>query len=95
MLFYLRWTFATLDIAFNAFINQNLSEFVFPSPHVELSESTQSVSQGLIIVIEVEVKFGQENGHDWSIGERLIFIECLSKSKDGYMRLISLAMSIQ
>ena len=95
MFLYLALTSATLNIPFDALIDQNLSKLVFSILDIELPSCSESVSKCFIVVIEVEVKFSKQKGYYGFIGERVVFVEILTEWEIKYIKLISLAMSIQ
>lgn len=79
MFFILGLALTALDVSFNAFVYQNLSEFIFDSLHVKLATSPQSVLKSLIVVIEVKVELSEEQGNQTSVGESVIFIESFTR----------------
>jgi hypothetical protein len=70
---------AALDILLDAFVDQNFSELISGCFYVELVLRAKCVLEGLVIVVEVEVEFGEQVGDERSVGKALIVIECLSE----------------
>lgn len=75
MFFHLGLPLTAFDVAFNALVDQYFCELVLASPNVELPGGLESVPQSFVVVVEVEVEFGEENGNYGSVGEGLIFVE--------------------
>ena len=93
--FVLFFSSAAFDVSLDALVHQNLCELVFGRFDIELSCSFEGVVQSLVVVVEVEVEFGQQEGDEGFVGEGGVLVEFLAGWGDGYMRLMSLAMSIQ
>lgn len=95
MFFGFSFTAAAFDIAFNALVDQNLSEFVLGVFDVELSSGSEGILECLIIVVEVEIEFGKEEGDKGPVVEGAVLVDVFTGLGDSYMRLMSFAMSIQ
>lgn len=86
---------AAVDVSLDALVDEDLCELIFGRFDIELSGGFEGEVKGLVIVIEVEVEFGQQEGDKGFVGEGGVLVEFLAGWGDEYMRLISLAMSIQ
>lgn len=95
MFFGFSFTAAALDIAFNALVDQNLSELVLGVLDIELSSGSEGILECLIIVVEVEIEFGKEEGDERPVLEGAVLVDVFTGLGHSYMRLMSFAMSIQ
>jgi len=59
MLFRFLFAAAAFDIPLDALIDQNLSELILRSFHVELSMSPEGIFEGLIVIIKIEIKLSE------------------------------------
>lgn len=95
MFFGFSFTAAAFDIAFNALVDQNLSELVLGVLDIELSSGSEGILECLIIVVEVEIEFGKEEGDEGPVLEGAVLVDVFTGLGHSYMRLMSFAMSIQ
>jgi hypothetical protein len=70
---------AALNVLLDALIDQDLRKLVLSSPHVELSGCPEGVLEGLIVVVEVEVEFGEEEGNKGLVWEGGVLVEILDE----------------
>ena len=69
---------ATLDVLFDALVDQDLGKFIRRGTNVEAISCQQRVFQRLVIVRKVEVKLGQKDRHQGTVGELHIVMKGLA-----------------
>jgi hypothetical protein len=70
---------AAFNELFNALIDEDDRELIATVGDVELRLRAQGVLEGLVVVIEVEIEFGEQEGDEGSIGEGGVFVESLDE----------------
>jgi hypothetical protein len=85
-----------LDVLFNALVDKDFGEIITGLGNVKICAGFEGVGKRLVIVIEVEVQFGQQNSYQRFVCKLIVFEKFLTKYKcEFYMVLMSLAMSVQ
>ena len=69
---------AAFDVFFNALVDEYFSELILGGFDVELSGGLEGVLQSFVIVVEVEVEFGEQESDYGLVGEGGVGVELLT-----------------
>lgn len=75
MLWKLFWRLAALNVLLNTFIDKYFGEFILCCAYIELSFRFESVIQGLIIFIQVEVKLSKKESNQLPVRKRVVCVK--------------------